>query len=376
LRGVRSASVLLAVIGSRWHVSSDTAETRGRDRDVDWVEREIAEALKHQVRVIPVLVGDTQVPAEVDLPIDIRPLARCQYVRLHHRNVDYDVARLVDELVDLIPALAEDTHVPVTGEDRSRTPRHLRRGWLGPAGSRGDASRSESLAVSTGRLPPRYIHGVPLPRNWADRDEDVVHFRDILMRADVRVLNIVAIGGTGKTTLTRKITEQVTDTPEGFDSLIWFSFYREDDVEQFFLEACRYLTPGFDSSEYTSTFERAALLQALIESRKTLFVLDGFERLVASVAGRSTVGRVSRREISSFLGYVLSSRSRSTVVLTSRVRLDEFADAKGYLEEELPDLRLQSAVNYLRAGGSEVPTGSSSTWLPLTAATPLRSLSS
>jgi WD40 repeat protein len=106
LDNLRRCSVLLAVIGREW---LDVVDGAGRLRlyqEQDWVRREIAEAFRCGIRVIPILVADVELPAEDDLPASIARLARCQYLRLHHRNVPHDIARLVDELTDLVPALA------------------------------------------------------------------------------------------------------------------------------------------------------------------------------------------------------------------------------------------------------------------------------
>lgn len=216
-------------------------------------------------------------------------------------------------------------------------------------------SQATQLAA---RLPARYVHGVMLPKNWADRSDEIKRISLLLERGDVRVMNIVAIGGTGKTSVVRKVADLIDSGAVRFDSLIWFSFYRDDDVERFFLEACRYLVPGFDPAEYESTFERASLLQDAIATRGTLIVLDGFEKIVDMSPAAHAGGKVGRREMASFLSWVLSSGSRSAVVLTSRVRLGEFAEADGFLEMELPDLRPDAAVEYLRSGGVGGPARS------------------
>lgn len=201
------------------------------------------------------------------------------------------------------------------------------------------------------RLAPRYIHGVALPRNWADRGAEVRRIAGLLERDDVHLVNIVAIGGTGKTSVMRKVADHLTERPGKFDALIWFSFYRDEDVERFFLETCRYLIPGFDPAAHESTFERTSLLQEAIENRSALIVLDGFERIVHETPGFPATGRISRREMASFFSFVLSSDTRTTIALTSRVRLDEFTEMEGYFEEELPDLQLDAAIGFLRSGG-------------------------
>ena len=229
--------------------------------------------------------------------------------------------------------------------DYLRPPGHLMR--ESPSATPGHARIS--------RLAPRYIHGVALPKNWADRGTEVRRITGLLERDDVRLVNIMAIGGTGKTSVMRKVADHLTEKPGKFDALIWFSFYRDEDVERFFLETCRYLVPGFDSAAYESTFERTSLLQEAIETRSALLVLDGFERIVRAAPGLPATGRISRREMASFFSYVLSSKTGTTIALTSRVRLEEFAETEGYIEEHLPDLQLSAAVDFLRSGGISGP---------------------
>lgn len=104
LASVRSCSVLLAVIGPTWL----TAEKNGRrriDDTGDWVRREITEALNAGVPIIPILTDDAAPLAAADLPADIAALGRAQYIRLHHRNITYDLQRIVDELTRLVPDL-------------------------------------------------------------------------------------------------------------------------------------------------------------------------------------------------------------------------------------------------------------------------------
>jgi len=111
LENLRLCRVLLAVIGPEWLASGRSGHDQQGD-EPDWVHREIAEALTHGIRVIPVLVEDARMPSEVDLPTDIAALARCQYLRLHHRNIDNDIGRVVDELGRLVPELRTDRRRP------------------------------------------------------------------------------------------------------------------------------------------------------------------------------------------------------------------------------------------------------------------------
>jgi tetratricopeptide (TPR) repeat protein len=104
---VRSARLLLAVIGPHWLTATDPATGRRRiDDPADWVRRELAEAFAVGVRVIPVLTDHADLPAAADLPADIAALSRCQYRHLRRREPTADLARIVTDLTGLDPDLA------------------------------------------------------------------------------------------------------------------------------------------------------------------------------------------------------------------------------------------------------------------------------
>jgi TIR domain-containing protein len=81
-------SLLIVVIGSQW------LGKRLHD-PADYVRREIAFALERDIDVMPVLVGGVPMPADEDLPEDIRPLRLRQYRRIHARSADTDVPAVV-----------------------------------------------------------------------------------------------------------------------------------------------------------------------------------------------------------------------------------------------------------------------------------------
>jgi hypothetical protein len=126
---LRSCSVLLVVMGPRWLTLTDGAGGRRIDDPADWVRCEITQALGRRVRVIPVLLDGTTLPAADELPEDLRPLGRRQHVVLRHRYVDVDLAALAGRIVQVEPELARSARagrvppgpVPVR-PGRSRTP--------------------------------------------------------------------------------------------------------------------------------------------------------------------------------------------------------------------------------------------------------------
>jgi hypothetical protein len=134
---VRSARVVLAVIGPRWLTATDPAGHRRIDDPSDWIRRELAEAFTASVRVIPVLTDQAELPREAELPADIVALSRCQYRRLRHHDPVADLARIVTDLTDLDPALA------AAARSRDDTPRQL------PAAPGGFTGRGSELAALT-----------------------------------------------------------------------------------------------------------------------------------------------------------------------------------------------------------------------------------
>ncbi|MEV6711448.1 toll/interleukin-1 receptor domain-containing protein [Lentzea sp. NPDC051208] len=112
LSGLRRCEVLLALIGPRWVNAVDREGVRRLDKPDDWVRREILEAFDCGLRVIPVLMDGIDPLREADLPDVLQRVARCQYLRIHHRSDDLDLPRLVDELVELVPELVTSRPIP------------------------------------------------------------------------------------------------------------------------------------------------------------------------------------------------------------------------------------------------------------------------
>ncbi len=95
---VAECDVVLAVIGKGWVDARDPAGNRRLDDPDDFVRIEIASALNQGKRVIPVLVGEAQMPRPEDLPDAIKPLARRNAVRLTHERFRADMQGLVKAL--------------------------------------------------------------------------------------------------------------------------------------------------------------------------------------------------------------------------------------------------------------------------------------
>lgn len=118
LARVRSARVVLTVIGPHWLAATDATGGRAIDDPNDWIRRELAEAFAAGIRVIPILTDEATLPREADLPADIAALSRCQARPLRRREPTDNLARIVRDLAalddDLAAALRRQHHTTTT----------------------------------------------------------------------------------------------------------------------------------------------------------------------------------------------------------------------------------------------------------------------
>ncbi len=99
---LREVSAVLVMIGPNWLAASSGGKRRLDDAG-DFVRQEIQAALASGKPVIPLLVGNTTMPLEADLPVAIAALSRRQAVVLSDSNWRGEVERLVQDLRTLLP---------------------------------------------------------------------------------------------------------------------------------------------------------------------------------------------------------------------------------------------------------------------------------
>ena len=93
---LRDAKACLVLIGREWLDAEDASGRRRLAQQNDYVRLEIATALEQpNMRVIPVLVEGTRMPATEELPETIQGLARRQAVSLRDESWDTDVKRFI-----------------------------------------------------------------------------------------------------------------------------------------------------------------------------------------------------------------------------------------------------------------------------------------
>lgn len=97
-----SVDVFLVIIGPAWLTVSRHG-VRRLDEPEDFVRMEIEAGLKSGKMLLPVLVGGASMPAEKELPLAIRALARRQSFILSDTRWASDVARLIQTIKPSFP---------------------------------------------------------------------------------------------------------------------------------------------------------------------------------------------------------------------------------------------------------------------------------
>lgn len=95
---VDSVDAMIVLIGRQWLTCTDPDGGRRLDRPDDWVRLETAAALRRNILVLPVLVDGAAMPAESDLPDELRGLARRQAGEISDSRWGYDVSQIIDTL--------------------------------------------------------------------------------------------------------------------------------------------------------------------------------------------------------------------------------------------------------------------------------------
>jgi hypothetical protein len=166
--------VLLALIGQRWLTSTDGDGRRRLDDPGDFVRLEIEAALNRNVRIIPILVEDAQMPSADDLPPSLGMLARRQALELSPNRFEFDIGRLIRVLDSTLTEVRAEKvrgtaprRPPVAGtqgratvDDRGQPVDHEQDGLvyplrIPPEGSASSADRMPSIPAGSPGAPPR-----------------------------------------------------------------------------------------------------------------------------------------------------------------------------------------------------------------------------
>jgi len=117
LQAVGHCRAMLVLIGPNWSAALTGGHAGTRD---DWVRREIMEAFKREIPVIPILLSGAARLNEEDVPSDIARITRMQYLRFDYRNFEQDSQKITQELIRATPELTSRGYRKVFARFRMR----------------------------------------------------------------------------------------------------------------------------------------------------------------------------------------------------------------------------------------------------------------
>jgi len=97
---VGKCEILIAVIGRDWLTITDESGKRRLENPEDFIRVEIAAALNRNIRVIPVLVQEAEMPRRDQLPEPLASLSRRNAIELSDARWKYDVDRLIKVIAE------------------------------------------------------------------------------------------------------------------------------------------------------------------------------------------------------------------------------------------------------------------------------------
>lgn len=97
-KNIEASEVFLVLIGKGWLTLDDTSGVPRICNDGDYVRYEIGWALKHNKRIIPVLIDGAMMPESSALPEDIRDLKFHNAAEIRHSRFEDDMNSLLKDL--------------------------------------------------------------------------------------------------------------------------------------------------------------------------------------------------------------------------------------------------------------------------------------
>ena len=101
LQAIEGDSALLVLISKNWTHTTDAHGKRRLDDSTDPVRLEIADAIREGAAVFPILLEGAEMPGEAELPVEIRPLAEYNALRLRDGDWSHDINKILGTLEKL-----------------------------------------------------------------------------------------------------------------------------------------------------------------------------------------------------------------------------------------------------------------------------------
>ncbi|MDD4964504.1 MAG: hypothetical protein PHI11_11375 [Gallionella sp.] len=182
------------------------------------------------------------------------------------------------------------------------------------------------------------------------REDELAALDEAFFGDDIRVIQFVAAGGTGKTKLLRHwLNQRKDDTP---NRIVW-SFYSQGAAEDKQISSTPFFTEAFEQlhaekTRFNSEDEKGKYLATLLIQQRCLLVLDGLEPL--QYVGKGMDGRLKDRAIARLL-QELADKHSNLCVVTTRIRVKELGDRSSVQEIPLQNLHPKDGIALLKSLG-------------------------
>lgn len=95
---IEQSDVMVVLIGADWLDARNPDGSRRIENSDDYVRLEIKEAIRLDIPLLPVLIDDAKMPAENDLPTDLRALASTHALSFRLTSVDSDLQPIISTI--------------------------------------------------------------------------------------------------------------------------------------------------------------------------------------------------------------------------------------------------------------------------------------
>lgn len=239
---------LVMVIGPGWISASERNEgAAGNLRsEADFVRLEVQSALQSEIPIIPVLVGDVQMPAPNSLPEDISKVAYINGTAVRSgRDFQTDIEHLITALRSISAHASTDARTPV---ETVNTPRNS-----------AVLAESAPSAVLSGNVPEPAF-------KLLGRELEFQQLHRYLTQEKARLITILGFGGAGKTRLAIELRTLAGHFPDG----VWMvSLASVSGGSSLAGEIAELFSVGADS------------LQSYLADKRLLLIVDNCEHVLS-----------------------------------------------------------------------------------------------
>ncbi len=222
---------------------------------------------------------------------------------------------------------------------------------------------------------PNLVHPYALQSNFTGRVQERAELTAWLADDAHPICALVAMGGMGKSAVAWYwLTQDILKLGFGnwdLHGVMWWSFYEgEASFAKFVDEALKYVSgQEIDTARLPTTYDRALELRRELQSKRVLFILDGFERQLRAYARldaayqRDDATESSREaracvepDAARLLKDIAAGTTRAKVLITSRLMVSDLEDRAGdplagVRYRELNELGRDDAIAFMRAQG-------------------------